>query len=98
MTNDMRQDRELYASELKTMLREALLCAIQGKFSSHPGDPYFYTQKAYPMQTEIDGLPLRTRVIDIETVGAGGGSIARLDSGGVLHVGPESAGAVIGVA
>ncbi|MBN8637220.1 MAG: hydantoinase/oxoprolinase family protein [Anaerolineae bacterium] len=43
--------------------------------------------------SEIDGLPLRTRVIDIETVGAGGGSIARLDSGGVLHVGPESAGA-----
>lgn len=43
--------------------------------------------------SEIDGLPLRTRVIDIETVGAGGGSIARLDSGGVLHVGPQSAGA-----
>jgi N-methylhydantoinase A len=44
-------------------------------------------------ETEIDGLPLRTRVIDIETVGAGGGSIARLDSGGALNVGPESAGA-----
>lgn len=44
-------------------------------------------------ESEIDGLPLRTRVIDIETVGAGGGSIARLDSGGVLRVGPESAGA-----
>ncbi len=58
MTNDMRQDRELYASELKTMLREALLCAIQGKFSSHPEDPYYYTRKAYPMQTEIEGLPL----------------------------------------
>jgi len=47
----------------------------------------------YRADSEIDGLPLRTRVIDIETVGAGGGSIARLDSGGVLHVGPESAGA-----
>ncbi|MBE2271357.1 MAG: hydantoinase/oxoprolinase family protein [Anaerolinea sp.] len=43
--------------------------------------------------SEIDGLPLRTRVLDIETVGAGGGSIARLDDGGVLHVGPASAGA-----
>jgi N-methylhydantoinase A len=42
---------------------------------------------------EIDGLPLRIRVIDIETIGAGGGSIARLDSGGALRVGPESAGA-----
>ena len=44
-------------------------------------------------QSEIDGLPLRTRLLDIETIGAGGGSIARLDTGGVLHVGPESAGA-----
>ena len=42
---------------------------------------------------EIDGLPLHIRVIDIETIGAGGGSIARLDSGGALRVGPESAGA-----
>jgi len=58
MTSDMQQDRELYASELKTMLREALKNAIEGEFSSHPGDPYFYTQKAYPMQTEIEGLPL----------------------------------------
>jgi N-methylhydantoinase A len=44
-------------------------------------------------ESEIDGLPLRMRLLDIETVGAGGGSIARLDAGGVLHVGPESAGA-----
>jgi N-methylhydantoinase A len=44
-------------------------------------------------ESEIDGLPLRTRLMDIETIGAGGGSIARLDSGGALRVGPESAGA-----
>lgn len=42
---------------------------------------------------QIDGLPLRIPMIDIETVGAGGGSIARLDTGGALRVGPESAGA-----
>lgn len=50
----------------------------------------------YPIrraEAEIDGLPLRTRILDIETVGAGGGSIARLDSGGALRVGPESVGA-----
>ncbi len=58
MTSDMHQDRELYASELKAMLREALQRAIEGEFSSHPGDPYFFTHKAYPMQTEIEGLPL----------------------------------------
>lgn len=44
-------------------------------------------------QSEIDGLPLRIRLLDIETIGAGGGSIARLDAGGALRVGPESAGA-----
>lgn len=44
-------------------------------------------------QSEIDGLPLRIRLLDIDTVGAGGGSIARVDAGGALRVGPESAGA-----
>ncbi len=44
-------------------------------------------------ETELDGLPLRLRLLDIETIGAGGGSIARLDAGGALRVGPESAGA-----
>ena len=40
----------------------------------------------------IAGLPLGLPIIDIHTVGAGGGSIARLDPGGALRVGPESAG------
>ncbi|HSJ58097.1 MAG TPA: hydantoinase/oxoprolinase family protein [Anaerolineae bacterium] len=40
----------------------------------------------------IAGLPLRLPIIDIHTVGAGGGSIARLDAGGALRVGPQSAG------
>jgi N-methylhydantoinase A len=39
----------------------------------------------------IAGLPLRLPMIDIHTVGAGGGSIARVDEGGALRVGPESA-------
>ncbi len=41
----------------------------------------------------IGGLPLRVPHFDIHTVGAGGGSIARIDEGGALRVGPESAGA-----
>jgi N-methylhydantoinase A len=41
----------------------------------------------------IDGLPVAIPVIDIHTVGAGGGSIAWLDPGGALRVGPRSAGA-----
>ena len=44
-------------------------------------------------QSDIDGLPLRIRLLDIDTIGAGGGSIARVDAGGALRVGPESAGA-----
>jgi len=44
-------------------------------------------------ESEIDGLPLRVRMLDIESIGAGGGSIALLDAGGALRVGPESAGA-----
>ena len=42
---------------------------------------------------DVEHLPLRLPMIDIATVGAGGGSIARIDRGGVLQVGPESAGA-----
>src|SRR5512143_662408 len=41
----------------------------------------------------VAGLPVAVPVIDIHTVGAGGGSIARVDAGGALRVGPESAGA-----
>jgi N-methylhydantoinase A len=45
------------------------------------------------MEGEIDDLPIETPMIDINTVGAGGGSIAWLDDAGALRVGPESAGA-----
>jgi N-methylhydantoinase A len=41
----------------------------------------------------LDGYPVRIQVIDIQTVGAGGGSLARVDAGGLLRVGPASAGA-----
>jgi N-methylhydantoinase A len=44
-------------------------------------------------EAAIDGLPIAVPVLDIHTIGAGGGSIAYLDSGGALRVGPESAGA-----
>lgn len=43
-------------------------------------------------ESTVDGLPLRIRLLDIETIGAGGGSVTRLDAGGALRVGPESAG------
>ena len=42
---------------------------------------------------EMGGFPVRTRTLDIHTIGAGGGSIAWVDAGGLLKVGPQSAGA-----
>jgi N-methylhydantoinase A/oxoprolinase/acetone carboxylase beta subunit len=45
------------------------------------------------MEASIDGFPVRVPMLDIHTVGAGGGSIARVDDGGLLRVGPQSAGA-----
>ncbi len=42
---------------------------------------------------QIGGLPCRVPMTDVETVGAGGGSIAWIDEGGILRVGPHSAGA-----
>ena len=44
-------------------------------------------------ESTISGLPIKVPLIDIHTVGAGGGSIATVDAGGALRVGPESAGA-----
>ena len=44
-------------------------------------------------ESTISGLPIKVPLIDIHTVGAGGGSIATIDTGGALRVGPESAGA-----
>ncbi|MCG6947125.1 MAG: hydantoinase/oxoprolinase family protein [Deltaproteobacteria bacterium] len=45
------------------------------------------------VESKISGYPIKVPMIDIHTVGAGGGSIASLDVGGSLKVGPESAGA-----
>ena len=44
-------------------------------------------------EANVDGLPLALRVVDISSIGAGGGSLAGIDPGGALRVGPASAGA-----
>jgi N-methylhydantoinase A len=49
-------------------------------------------------ELKIDGLPVRTASVDMATIGAGGGSIAGIDRGGFLAVGPDSAGALPGPA
>jgi N-methylhydantoinase A len=52
-----------------------------------PGAPLFKSE------VKVARHPLRTHTVDIETIGAGGGSIASVQLGGVLKVGPQSAGA-----
>jgi N-methylhydantoinase A len=53
---------------------------------------------SFKNQLEVGGIHARTPIIDIHTIGAGGGSIARIDQGGALRVGPESAKSVPGPA
>jgi N-methylhydantoinase A len=50
-------------------------------------------EPAITTEATVGGCPIRIPVLDIHTIGAGGGSIARADLGGALRVGPESAGA-----
>ena len=45
------------------------------------------------LERSVGGFPIRLPSVDVHTVGAGGGSIAHVDAGGALRVGPESAGA-----
>ncbi len=54
----------------------------------------------FPLRREtiLEGLVVHLSQLDIHTIGAGGGSIAAVDAGGALHVGPESAGAAPGPA
>ena len=49
-------------------------------------------------ESEIEGFPVKVPTVDIHTLGAGGGSIAWIDAGGALRVGPRSAGAEPGPA
>ncbi|MDI6630968.1 MAG: hydantoinase/oxoprolinase family protein, partial [Thermoanaerobacteraceae bacterium] len=58
----------------------------------HNGEPRFTAEGS------VAGHPLRLPMLDIHTIGAGGGSIAWIDAGGALRVGPQSAGAVPGPA
>src|SRR5207237_9531116 len=55
-------------------------------------------EAALVMDRKVGGHRIALNSLDIGSIGAGGGSIARVDAGGILHVGPESAGAVPGPA
>ncbi|MFN0163106.1 MAG: hydantoinase/oxoprolinase family protein [Burkholderiales bacterium] len=63
-------------------------------------DVALVAEAAWPLKREtvLQGMIIRCPQLDIHTIGAGGGSIARLDAGGSLMVGPESAGSTPGPA
>lgn len=54
------------------------------------------TQARLTTESDIEGYPIKLPMIDINTIGAGGGSIAWIDPGGALQVGPVSSGSVPG--
>jgi N-methylhydantoinase A len=62
------------------------VCLVDAKL----GGPQLSTESS------ISGVPIGIPMLDIHTAGAGGGSLARFDSGGLLRVGPESAGSFPG--
>jgi len=79
------------ASLASALVRDRVVSFDMGGTSTDvslcPGAPL------HTRELEIGGQPVAIPVIDIHTVGAGGGSLARIDPGGALRVGPESAGA-----
>lgn len=56
------------------------------------------THQTLRHEVEIGGIPIHLPTVDLHTIGAGGGSIAWVDDGGALRVGPQSAGATPGPA
>jgi N-methylhydantoinase A len=64
----------------------------------HDGQTRVTTEYAIEWSRTNAGYPIRTPVVEIVEIGNGGGSIAWIDDGGRLHVGPQSAGAAPGPA
>lgn len=72
--------------------RDVLACDMGG--TSFEASLLVGGDLAITNEAELEwGIPIATPMVDIRTVGAGGGSIARIDLAGILGVGPESAGA-----
>lgn len=69
-----------------------LICADMGG-TSFDAALVIGHEPALSASTRVEGLPLLVPVVELTTIGAGGGSIAWIDAGGALNVGPQSAGA-----
>ena len=86
------------ARRLSAALAEPNLVAVDMGGTSFDVSVVHEGQVAMVTEGEIDGLPVRLPMVEMRTIGAGGGSIAWVDDGGRLRIGPHSAGAVPGPA
>ncbi|WP_420103344.1 hydantoinase/oxoprolinase family protein [Bosea sp. (in: a-proteobacteria)] len=81
------------AKRLSATLDEPNLVAVDMGGTSFDVSVVHDGQVAMVNEGEVDGLPVRLPMIEMRTIGAGGGSIAWVDEGGRLRIGPHSAGA-----
>lgn len=83
----------LGAVELCGMMGERNIITIDMGGTSFDVCLAYDGEPAFSVESDIDGHAIKIPMIDIKTLGAGGGSLAWIDPGGALQVGPESAGA-----
>ena len=81
------------AEYLSRTLGEQSLIAVDMGGTSFDVSLVCEGRAAMVTEGQVDGCPVRLPMVEIRTIGAGGGSIARVDENGRLRVGPESAGA-----
>ena len=81
------------ARRLSAALDEANLVAVDMGGTSFDVSVVHGGAVSMVNEGEVDGLPVRLPMIEMRTIGAGGGSIAWVDEGGRLRIGPHSAGA-----
>jgi N-methylhydantoinase A len=81
------------ARRLSAELSEPNLVAVDMGGTSFDVSVVHQGEVAMVNEGEVDGLPVRLPMIEMRTIGAGGGSIAWVDDGGRLRIGPHSAGA-----
>jgi N-methylhydantoinase A len=81
------------ASNLSRRLQSKNLIGIDAGGTSFDVSLVVESEPSIAEQSIVESYPILTAAIDIRSIGAGGGSIAWIDEGGHLHVGPQSAGA-----
>ena len=88
----------VYTAELTDEVKNIITLDIGGTSADLAVLPNLKPGMKHLLDTQVGGFSAMVPMIDIMTIGAGGGSMAYIDNGGFFRVGPESAGAVPGPA